>query len=87
MSKPDLSLFDGLSNETLAEQHWQNMPEFSQKDKSAHRQIIVSFDTDEDVAAFAKLIDQNITKKTKSVWFPERTKNNVKDLFWIGDEE
>jgi hypothetical protein len=51
MSKPDLTLFDGLSNETLAEQHWQNMPEFSQQNKAAHRQIIVSFDTDEDVAA------------------------------------
>ncbi len=49
---------------------WEGMPDFNQPDKSAQRQITVSFKTDEDVEAFAKLIGQNITDKTRSLWYP-----------------
>lgn len=82
MSKPDLSLFEGFSDKTLVERHWQNMPAYEQADKSAQRQIIVSFDNDEQVAEFARLLGQSITKKTKSVWFKQRQKNAVAELFW-----
>ena len=58
-------------NELDAELEWTGMPEFNNDDLSPKRQIIISFKTDEDVQLFAKLINQELTTKTKSVWFPK----------------
>jgi hypothetical protein len=69
-----------------AENEWRGMPEFHQPDNTAFRQIIVSFDNQEGVDAFAAAIGQSLTPKTKSVWYPPRDKNNVVDLFWIGKD-
>ena len=63
------------------------MPAYQQENKSAQRQIIVSFDNDEQVAEFAKLMNQSITKKTKSLWFKARERNSVVDLFWKSEDE
>ena len=63
-------LFDSLDEFDLIKREWINMPEFQQEDLSPDRQIVVSFKSNEDVQAFAKLINQNITFKTKSIWFP-----------------
>ena len=51
-------------------EHWNNMPEFVQDDLTSHRKIIVHFRNDADVEAFAKLIEQKITPKQKSLWCP-----------------
>jgi hypothetical protein len=80
-------LFEWDESPGFFDKHWQNMPEFKQADRSAQRQIIVSFDNDDDVQTFAKLIGQNITDKTKSVWFPQREKQIVKELFWIEEDK
>ena len=63
-------LFESLDEFDLIKREWINMPEFHQEDIGPHRQLVVSFKNEEDVQAFAKLIDQNITFKTKSLWFP-----------------
>lgn len=62
---------------------WRGMPEFNQPDNGAFRQIIISFDDQAGVDQFAALVKQNITNKTKSIWYPPREKNNVVDLFWF----
>jgi len=62
---------------------WRGMPEFSQENKTAHRQILVSFEDDAGVQEFGKLINQSFTSKTKSIWFPERPINRVVDLFYF----
>ena len=79
-------LFDGLP-EDEKETEWRGMPEFNQPDNGAARQIIVSFNTLADVDVFSKLLNQAITKKTKSIWFPAREKNNVVDLFYINEDD
>ena len=79
-------LFDGLP-ENEKETEWRGMPDFNQPDNGAVRQIIVSFHAMEDVEVFAKLLNQNITKKTKSLWFPARDKNNVADLFYVNETD
>lgn len=84
--KLNTDLFDGLP-EDEKETEWRGMPEFNQPDNGAVRQIIVSFHKEEDIQEFAKLVGQNITKKTKSIWFPYREKNNVVDLFYINEED
>ena len=58
-------------NDLDAKLEWEGMPEFNNNDLTPKRQVIVSFKTDEDVQRFAKLINQDITTKTKSFWFPK----------------
>lgn len=61
------SLFDELET---ANEEWQGMPEFVQDDLSPHRVIYVRFRNDEDVAKFEELMNQKITEKQKTIWFP-----------------
>jgi hypothetical protein len=65
-----LSLFDDVENEWQKE--WKDMPEYSHKDLSPKFQIIVSFANYEDVKEFAKLMNMNVSPKTKTTWFPHR---------------
>ena len=80
--KLDTDLFEDIGGDEKSRE-WRGMPTFNQPDNGAYRQIIVSFDNEEGVEAFAKLVEQHITKKTKSIWFPQRERNNVVDLFWV----
>ena len=52
-------------------EHWQGMPEFDQQDKTAFRSIIVHFKDNGAVSEFCELLNQNVTDKTKMIWFPE----------------
>lgn len=79
----DVDLFDYEYSPGFYELHWQNMPEFNQPDASAVRKISHYFKDEDEIKAFAKMIKQNITKQTSSIWYPYREKNNVKDLYWI----
>lgn len=76
----DQSLFDYEHDRS---EEWRGMPDFNQPDNGAFRQIIVSFDNQEGVAAFAKAIGQDLTAKTKSIWYPPRERNTLTDLFWF----
>ena len=57
-------------NNLDAESEWTDMPEFQQEDLTPSRQLIISFRNEKDVQEFAKLIQQKITDKTKSLWHP-----------------
>jgi hypothetical protein len=63
-------LLEGLG-ETDVERKWQGMPEFTQKAKTAFRSIVVHFRDQAAVDAFAELIAQKVTDKTRFVWLPE----------------
>ncbi|MFA5934955.1 MAG: hypothetical protein WC827_03670 [Candidatus Paceibacterota bacterium] len=70
MKDKKLSLFS--EEETILwKKEWQGMPEFIQKDLTPFRIIKVSFRSKEDVAEFAKLMNQKLTAKTRSIWFPK----------------
>jgi len=62
------NLFDDLQ-ESFREE-WQNMPEYVQEDLTPYRVINVRFRNAEDVAEFEKLMEQKITEKQKTIWFP-----------------
>lgn len=81
----DPSVFE--FDDDTPESEWRGMPEYNQPFNGAYRQLIVSFDDEEGVRKFAKLVNQNITDKTKSIWFPQRERNNVVDLFWVDSSE
>ena len=51
-------------------EEWKDMPEFVQDKKEAHCKIIFRFENEEDLQAFSQLINQKLTNKTKSAWYP-----------------
>ena len=56
---------------------WDGMPEFKQDDLSAFRTILVHFNSQEDVDAFAQLVGQTITEKTRYIWYPKQERANL----------
>lgn len=69
------NLFSGILPEQNTEQpwekEWKNMPEFIQNDKEAKFSVLVNFETEEALYDFARLVEQKITFKTQSIWFPK----------------
>jgi hypothetical protein len=75
---------DGSEREKL----WVGMPEFEQKDNPPFKTIYVHFRNKEDFDTFVskyKNLDeeQNITPKTKSMWYPhlDKDENSLKRWF------
>lgn len=66
---------------------WKGMPEFESENLMPYRSIIVSFSSEENVQAFAELIDQKITDKTKSLRFPFVEIDKVVDLRYVDSKE
>jgi len=62
------------------------MPSYESQNLEASKQLIVNFRSEEDFLAFAEILGQPLTPKTKSVWHPikEREENSLKR--WIEDE-
>ena len=67
---------------------WTDMPEFIVNDKRPILQLIVSFENEEDIKLFSKLVEQNIHKDSKSIWFPKRLREPPSNFLWsyIKDE-
>ena len=82
--KPVSDIFDFDDLESV-DVEWRGMPEYNQPNNTAFRQIVVEFDNDKEVEAFAELLEQSVTEKTKSLWYPPRDKNIVVDLFWVAE--
>jgi hypothetical protein len=66
---------------------WDGMPEFEQPDAMAFRTIKVHFANQADVDAFAQLVGQSITEKTKFIWYPEATRDETAHLAVVADDE
>ena len=74
--------FFEASQEAKEIKHWEDMPEFEQKKNDAFRKIIVSFVSEKDAQDFGKLLKQNVTANTKSLWYPPKDKPNTMDI-WV----
>lgn len=66
---------------------WKGMPEFQNDGKEPFKQLLVSFMTEEDYKTFQTLINQVLTNKTRSIWFPEREQKTLLNKFWIDTGE
>ncbi len=51
---------------------WKGMPEFEQDEIEAHKTIKVHFANENNYQAFARLVEQNLTEQTRSIWYPYR---------------
>lgn len=61
---------------------WLGMPDWEVA--PAPLKVIVSFDNQEDRQAFAKALGYEFTEKTKSVWFPDRDRDDPSSLEFEG---
>ena len=64
---------------------WKNMPEFVQEKIEPHAKIVVRFENEADLNEFAELIDQKLTSKTKSIWYPFKSHWGVTKWRWIDE--
>lgn len=60
-------------------EEWQGMPEFEQENIDAFKSIVVHFATLEDMQNFSEFINQTVTDKTKSIWYPEKVRSELLD--------
>ena len=69
------------------EKHWVGMPEFVQEDNPPYKRIQISFRCEEDYKEFAALVEQNLSEKTKSIWYPklDRDENTLKRWIELDD--
>lgn len=58
---------------------WNGMPEFHQPDQMPYRSLIVHFKDEAAITEFCRRIEQSVTPKTKSLWFPPVEKNDLVD--------
>ena len=85
-----LSDFLGIDDEDEKrewEKHWIGMPEYTQEDNPPYKKLIVSFRCKEDYEEFSKLIDQNLTEKTKSIWHPKLNRDENSLRRWIEEND
>lgn len=64
-----LDIQTGINN---ADDEWIDMPEFEHDDLNGQHTIKVHFLNEDHLQEFAKLVNQNLNMKTKSMWFPKQ---------------
>ena len=69
------------------EDHWKNMPEFEQDDLTPFRSFLVHIRNDADVTHFAKVMAQEFTDKTKSIWHPKLVREVYNDKAYTSETE
>lgn len=67
------------------EKEWVGMPEFKQLDMEPWKSIVINFETEKDMLDFAKLVDQKITFKTPSIWWPKADRVAAINQLWIDE--
>ncbi len=75
----------GMTSEER-EAAWAGMPAFDQQDLRPHSQVIVSFTSEEDRAAFAELIGQELRPTTRSIWHPRQEWVRVAGVVEFADD-
>jgi len=90
---PSLGDILGIDEEDIrggvnsVKEHWVGMPEYEhEKDAGPWKTVYVHFRNEKDFEDFQALINQHMTKKTKSIWHPKNniTKNSL--LRWFEEE-
>jgi hypothetical protein len=69
------------------EDEWTDMPEYVTNKIEPYRMVIMRFRNQEDVDKFQKLIDQGMTRETKSLWYPKLVFNESIKYRYLDDEK
>lgn len=84
----DLFKLEFFSNGEIVDnplEEWAGMPEFKNTE-DCYRTVVVSFNDQASVETFFKIIGQDFTDKTKSIWFPAKERRELKDLAYDDEE-
>lgn len=68
------------------QKHWKGMPDYNQPLQKPYKTLQINFKTKDDYDNFAKVIQQNLTEKTKVIWHPQIEKTFNYLLRWVEDE-
>ena len=79
------TLFAPEELETDWQKEWQDMPEFHQLKQEPYANINIRFRNKEDLEEFAKLVDQNLNNKTKSMWYPKLEAKKLFKTRWVDE--
>ena len=82
-AKPNTNQDSLFGEKTEWETEWEGMPEFVQENLLPAYSVKVNFTCIEDLQRFAKLIDQPLTTKTQSVWFPAQERRSSSKLRYV----
>ena len=69
-SKKSFANLFGMDNRKLWEKEWQNMPEFISEERKDYAEIIVRFRNKKDLKKFSRLINQKLSERIKSIYYP-----------------
>ncbi len=79
------NLFDNVEDYEKYKDEWEGMPEFLQEDLQPFQSVIVHFEKREDMDEFSKLVEQKLTYKTKSIWYPKAEIGTIADKRYIDE--
>lgn len=78
------SLFgEELDEFSICWREWKGMPEFQQDDLAPTKSLVVHFASRAHYAAFAKLLNQKLSPRTRSVWYPQAEIGHFADKRYI----
>jgi hypothetical protein len=66
-------------------EEWDGMPEFDQKNLLPEYSVRINFANVEDLKKFAELIQQPLTTKTSSIWFPAQLKADLSSKVYVNE--
>ena len=72
----------GIVTDINYDEEWEGMPEFKQEDLTPVKSIMVHFKTTDAIEDFSELLDQSLTLKTKSIWYPEAERADLSSETW-----
>lgn len=67
-------------------EEWKGMPEYVQENLLPAFSVRVNFATIEDLREFAELVNQHLTTKTQSIWFPEQDRAKLSDKRYVDED-
>jgi hypothetical protein len=66
---------------------WGGMPEFNNPGLKPVKTLIVNFESNEDMLKFSKMVGQQITAKTRSIWYPVKPEECAIDKRWTSKKK
>ena len=68
-----------------AQEHYVGMPEFTAVKVKPYAQIIVRCENEHDLQRLAILLEQKLTNKTKSIWYPFKSHFRDVQKEWVDE--
>lgn len=64
---------------------WVDMPEFIQEKQEPFAKIIIRVNSAEDLVELSRRLEQPLTSKTKSIWFPFQSHWGLDKKIWVNE--